>query len=736
MCFPATASQLGPSSENFVHGPFYWIYSSFIDQVFQPAVLEILLIRGCCLGRCLVLFRRLTIEHMKFAAFGLILSCAILGAADKSIESGFLDALGIAKSKVIEKVLPETPGAKSYREGMVLRYSQPLDSDKAYKLFKQGYEAGNANCAYELSLCYLSGIGVRRSQSAALDVLSKGKRLKDGSPIDCELKWISMHMGDVLTLYDETAARVYVRRLVELSSRNAVAATMLSRINWAEGTPPVEMVSITEHMRAIGVLKSMAASGDHFASFEYGKILLGSGPIRDANHPKFVAPSVEEGLRLVAFAASKGVQGAHYRLYEYFNDKDVKPATAFEWLEKGWAAGDCKSGYSLSYALIRGKGTAVDKKRAVEVALKVGEQGSADQVYNVADFFTGYTGFDASLSNFITWHRVAADRGNTDSADQLGKIYAGEEVIGFKVTLPVSVEDAFKYFKMGAYPDGEHNFVYRLNSLLYLGDMYRRGIGCEADPAKAAEVYLDYLAVFRKNDYSKREQYANGGKVRMLWLKEHYPNLPGVEGIDNSRLKFDNIVDYIHSFKQFATEDFDYDLFDQTATLVKAGSDKEKKEFQKACDYVERNFGIKDALFYFADIESGKNFNSNSYEWYKEAALSGSPSAAYRLHDMLMRQGGQPNTVGAGPEYALRLSMGRNTNELVIAFAENEAWRQFGDSLAENFNFGRNKKRDFRKVADGNPMFLKYGDDEVLPILRKINEAHRAQLSKNASKAK
>jgi hypothetical protein len=68
---------------------------------------------------------------MKFAAIGLTLSCAILGAADKSIESGFLDALGIAKSKVIEKVLPETPGAKSFREGMALRYSQPLDSDKA-----------------------------------------------------------------------------------------------------------------------------------------------------------------------------------------------------------------------------------------------------------------------------------------------------------------------------------------------------------------------------------------------------------------------------------------------------------------------------------------------------------------------------------------------------------------------------------------------------------------------------
>jgi hypothetical protein len=80
--------------------------------------------------------------------------------------------------------------------------------------------------------------------------------------------------------------------------------------------------------------------------------------------------------------------------------------------------------------------------------------------------------------------------------------------------------------------------------------------------------------------------------------------------------------------------------------------------------------------------------------------------------------------------------MGRNTSELVIAFAENEAWRQFGDSLAQNFNSGRKVKRDFRRVADASPLFVKYGEDEVLPILRKINEAHRAQLAKNASERK
>lgn len=671
---------------------------------------------------------------MRTVAFGLALSCVFSFAADKSVEAGFLDALGLAKAKVVDKVLPDTIGAKCHREGMVLRYSQPLDSDKAFKLFLQGYEAGNANCAYELSLCYLNGIGVRRSQSTALEVLSKGMEMKDGSTVDCELKWISMHMGDILSLYDETKARVYVRRLIQLSSRNAKAAAMLTKYTWVEGNPPVEMVTAVDHLKAVESLKSMAAAGDPYASFEYGKILLGPGPIRDANNPKFIAPNVEEGLRLLTYAASKGVHGSHYRLHEYFTDKDVKPSTAFEWLEKGWAAGDCKSGYSLSYALIRGKGVAVDKKRAVDIALKVGEQGSADQVYNVADFFTGYTGFDASLANFITWHRVAAERGNTDSADQLGKIYAGEEVIGFKVTLPASVEDAFKYFKMGAYPDGEHNYVYRLNSLLYLGDMYRRGIGCDADPAKAAEVYLDYLTVFRKNDYSKREDYANGGKVRMIWLKKKYPNLPGVSELNDEKLKFNGFIDYMHSFKHFAKEDFDYELFDEIAALVKKRGPDEKNEFQKACDFVERTYGIKDGLFYFADLEYGKDFNSNSYEWYKEAALSGSASAAYRLHDMLMTQSGRPNTINAGPEYALRLSMGRTTSELVIAHGESEAWRLFAISLEDNFNFGRTKKRDFQKVADGPLFYSMPGDHVVLPVLQKINEAHRAQLLKNSSR--
>lgn len=670
---------------------------------------------------------------MKLAAIGLTLSCAVLGAADKSIESGFLDALGIAKSKVIEKVMPETLGAKSYREGMLLRYSQPLNSDKAFKLFKQGYEAGNADCAYELSLCYLSGIGTRMSQSNAIATLESGMKLSDGSTIDCELQLIKLHTGDPLSLYEEPLARKYVRRLVQLAQGSSRAAAMLTKIRFKDGQPPTEFVTTDDHLNAVGYLKSRSSAGDTLASFEYGKILLGFEAIENTENPKYTPVNFEEGLRLLKYAAAKNIQGSHYALWKYYSTREEKPIDAFNWVKTGWASGDCKSGRAYSSALISGHGTSIDKALGVQVALQVAEHGDAYDTFTVADSYDGRYGFDRSLQGFLTWHKRAAEKGNWASADQLGIYYAGEEIKQFEVTGQVNLDEAFKHFQVGAYPDGPYNHVFRLNSLLFLGDMYRRGIGCAQDLNKAAEVYLDYLEAFKKIDYSGKTELKNGGKVRMLWLKKHYPNLPGVTELSDARLKFNALIDYMHSFRHFAKVEFDYELFDEIATIVKSRGTEEKNEFQKACDFVERTYGVRDALFHFGDLEYGKDFNSSSYEWYKYAALSGSPSAAYRLHDMLMRLGSQPNTLNAGPEYALKLSMGRNTSELVIAHGESEAWRQFAISLEENFNFGRSNKRNFHQVADGSPIFSKSGDDFVLPVLRKINEAHRAQLLKNAA---
>ena len=393
---------------------------------------------------------------------------------------------------------------------------------------------------------------------------------------------------------------------------------------------------------------------------------------------------------------------------------------------------------TLTAVVTRGSGTAVDKKRAVDVALKVGEQGDARQTYNVADFFTGYTGLDPSLEMFILMHRIAADKGNIDSCDELGRIYSGEEVIGFKVNYPISVDEALKYFKRGAYPDGEYNHVYRLSCLLYLGDMYRRGIGCQADPEMAAKVYFDYLEAFRKIDFSGTTVFAHGGKVRMLWLKSHYPDLAGVPELNDPRLRFDGIVDYMHSFKHFGKVDFDYELFDEIAKIVSMRGKNEKDNFQRACTYVAREFGAKDCLFHFVNLEYGEEFNSYSYEAYKDAALSGSATAAFRLHDMLVRQSFKPGTLNGGPEFALSLYSGRNNHELVIAYGEKEAWRRFGAALESMLNAGRSLKRDCRKVAAPIPLlYVRVKDEDeasqVLPILRKINEIYRERLAKEST---
>lgn len=669
---------------------------------------------------------------LKIYALGLAFSCAIAGAEEPSVVSGFLDAIGLAKAKVIDRALPETAGAKAYREGMKLRYSQPLDTAQAFSLFKQGYEAGNARCAYELSNCYLRGVGVRMSQTAALDVLAKGIRLTDGSTIDCELVLIQMKMRGQLPLADLSSAQGCALRLIQLSAHNVAAAEMLSQTAWNYGEPPQEMVTEADRMKALGVLRTSAAAGDPQASFAYGKLLLRESDMHDP----------VEGLRLLKFAESKGVFGSQLALHDYYTKTDIKPATAYEWLEKGWAAGDCDAGAALSYALIRGKGTVVDKKRAVEVALRVGEQGDAYDAYNVADSFTGYTGFDPSLSNFMTWHKLAAEKGNGDSAEQLGTIYAGEEVTGFKTTHPVSVDEAFKYFQMAAYPDGHSNFVYRLNALLYLGDMYRRGIGCFPDPAKAAQTYLDYLALFRKHDYSKHDRYEKGGKVRLLWLKLHYPNLPDIPGLDDPRLKFDAVSDYLYSFRHFPKDDFDYELFDDIAGLMATRDPEEKKFFMSACTHVARTYGAKDALFHFGDIKYGKEFNINSYEWYKYAALSGSPSAARRLHSMLRNHSKQRSGKSAkqlalmgpelGPEYALKLW--EKAGEVGVAGAEAASWRAYAAALEEEFNQDRAKKRDFRVIAAKHDFFIGYGDAGHPVIMRMIYDAQRAQLAEDAAR--
>jgi hypothetical protein len=218
----------------------------------------------------------------------------------------------------------------------------------------------------------------------------------------------------------------------------------------------------------------------------------------------------------------------------------------------------------------------------------------------------------------------------------------------------------------------------------------------------------------------------------LLWLKKHYPNLPNIPGLDDPRLRFDEVGDFLHSFKHFAKVDFDYELFDEIAELMPDRGTEERKMFTQACTYVARNYGAKDALFHFGDIKYGKEFNIDSYEWYKYAALSGSPCAARRLHFMLSDQMRKMSTVRLGPEQALKLWV-KSSGELGFASGEASAWREFGSSLEESYNFGRTKKRDFWRIGSKHGFYAGYDPNLEQPVLRMINEAHREQIAKDAA---
>jgi hypothetical protein len=188
--------------------------------------------------------------------------------------------------------------------------------------------------------------------------------------------------------------------------------------------------------------------------------------------------------------------------------------------------------------------------------------------------------------------------------------------------------------------------------------------------------------------------------------------------------------------------EFDYELFDEIAGLMPDRGIDERKMFTQACTYVARNYGAKDALFHFGDIKYGKEFNLDSYEWYKYAALSGSPSAARRLYSMLWSHWKQRSGKSAkqlvligpelGPEYALKL-WGK-AGEVGVARGEAASWRAYATELEEDFNRNRTKKRDFRAIAARHDFVTGYGDSGDPVIMRMIYDAQREQLAKDAAR--
>jgi hypothetical protein len=99
---------------------------------------------------------------------------------------------------------------------------------------------------------------------------------------------------------------------------------------------------------------------------------------------------------------------------------------------------------------------------------------------------------------------------------------------------------------------------------------------------------------------------------------------------------------------------------------------------------------------------------------------------------MLSDQMRKMSTVRLGPEQALKLWV-KSSGELGFASGEASAWREFGSSLEESYNFGRTKKRDFWRIGSKHGFYAGYDPNLEQPVLRMINEAHREQIAKDAA---
>jgi hypothetical protein len=220
--------------------------------------------------------------------------------------------------------------------------------------------------------------------------------------------------------------------------------------------------------------------------------------------------------------------------------------------------------------------------------------------------------------------------------------------------------------------------------------------------------------------------FSDMAKVRYLWLKKKFPDLRGMPYFSDSRLKL--YAGFGHAFDPFLESGFDYNLFNEMREIVQTGQGIDRNVFMNDCLTFSRRYKFKDALFYYGDFKYGKEFNVASYEWYKYAALLGSPCAAYRLHSILQAQMFKPNTIGLDADRALRI-WENNYGKVGIAVGESAAWRNYGDALVNESHDRNQTSTELLEIAGASPIYFP-DDYHALPILRMINEARREQLEK------
>lgn len=341
--------------------------------------------------------------------------------------------------------------SKEYREAQNSLYgseeAEP-DFERAFQLFQQEAEKGNALAMYDLARIFADGLGREADPNAAQN-------------------------------WDAKALAAFME--AEFSAKERQKSYLQYRIGkmYAAGLGTEHKVNCPEGAREGGLGRDYGEAAEWFGravrqNHKYAQYSLAGLYYRGQG----VEQDYRQARNLYRCSAEQENPYASYELAKMYRDgigaepDGQQAATYFEAAFRGFLALESKSHddklqYRLGQMLYTGTGTKKEETKAVEFWQKAARLGNANAQYALASHWlkTG-TG---DLQQALEWIQKAAEGENTAAMYSLGKLYLEGEVV------PPDIKHAIELFEKAALK-GHDYAAYRLGRLYLSGEKIEKNV--------------------------------------------------------------------------------------------------------------------------------------------------------------------------------------------------------------------------------------------------------------------
>lgn len=363
----------------------------------------------------------------------------------------------------------ETMDEKSWLD-KGLEFWNKKEYEQAYKCFREGDKAGDADCTENLGLCYHWGYGVETDLQKA--AFYNEKAAKAGAPMAMYDTGINYERG-LGVQQDIKRALSWLEKAAEAEYANA-CLELGNIYYYGDGVEKDFGKSFRYYQQGaeLGELRSKTGLAEFYIE---GKIVE-----KNLKKAKELYQEAFEGYHEMAVVDNDCM--AQFWLGTVYSDGlpildiAVDNNLAAEWYLKAAQQGYDDAQNNLGIMYTHGMGVAQDYKQAFEWFWKAAERKNKVAMSNVANCYYSGKGVEQNYSKAAEYHSKAAHLGYGNSQEVLGEMYQngkGIEQNDAKAT----------YWLKTACENGERT------AFAPMGDCYRKGRGVEKDEKKAFEMY-------------------------------------------------------------------------------------------------------------------------------------------------------------------------------------------------------------------------------------------------------